>query len=77
MRTAETAAHVLLVDDDVDLSRMLELYLENEGFRVALDFNGKLAAAAAPDPPLLLKPSRPVMRPTLYFCPRCSHLQYS
>jgi two-component system OmpR family response regulator len=37
----------LLVDDDVDLSRMLELYLENEGFRVALDFNGKLAAAAS------------------------------
>jgi two-component system OmpR family response regulator len=47
MRTAETAAHVLLVDDDVDLSRMLQLYLENEGFRVALDFNGKLAAAAS------------------------------
>jgi len=47
MRTAETAAHVLLVDDDVDLSRLLQLYLENEGFRVALDFNGQLAAAAS------------------------------
>lgn len=39
--------HVLLVDDDVDLSTMLRQYLENEGFEVTVDFNGRDAVAAA------------------------------
>ncbi len=39
--------HVLLVDDDVDLSTMLRQYLENEGFKVTVDFNGREAVAAA------------------------------
>lgn len=47
MRTDGAEAHVLLVDDDVDLSTMLRQYLENENFRVAMDFNGKDAVAAA------------------------------
>jgi two-component system OmpR family response regulator len=47
MRTDGAEAHVLLVDDDVDLSTMLRQYLENENFRVAIDFNGKDAVAAA------------------------------
>lgn len=47
MRTDGSGAHVLLVDDDVDLSRMLQQYLEKENFRVAMDFNGKQAVAAA------------------------------
>jgi len=42
-----SGAHVLLVDDDIRLSRMLRQYLENEGFRITPDFNGKQAAAAA------------------------------
>ncbi|EIZ77861.1 Transcriptional regulatory protein cpxR [Novosphingobium sp. Rr 2-17] len=47
MRTDGSQAHVLLVDDDVDLSRMLRQYLEKENFKVAMDFNGKQAVAAA------------------------------
>jgi len=47
MKTDGAGAHVLLVDDDVDLSTMLRQYLENEGFRVTVDFNGKQAVAAA------------------------------
>jgi two-component system OmpR family response regulator len=37
----------LLVDDDVDLTTMLRQYLENEGFKVTVDFNGRDAVAAA------------------------------
>jgi two-component system OmpR family response regulator len=47
MKTDSAGAHVLLVDDDVDLSTMLRQYLENEGFRVTVDFNGKQAVSAA------------------------------
>lgn len=47
MKTNSAGAHVLLVDDDVDLSTMLRQYLENEGFKVTVDFNGKQAVAAA------------------------------
>ena len=47
MSTNSAPAHVLLVDDDVDLSTMLRQYLENEGFKVTVDFNGKQAVAAA------------------------------
>ena len=47
MSTNSATAHVLLVDDDVDLSTMLRQYLENEGFEVTVDFNGKQAVAAA------------------------------
>lgn len=47
MKTDGAGAHVLLVDDDVDLSTMLRQYLENEGFRVTVDFNGKQAVDAA------------------------------
>jgi two-component system OmpR family response regulator len=47
MSTNSAGAHVLLVDDDVELSAMLRQYLENEGFKVTVDFNGKQAAAAA------------------------------
>jgi two-component system OmpR family response regulator len=47
MSTSSASAHVLLVDDDVDLSTMLRQYLENEGFKVTVDFNGKQAVAAA------------------------------
>lgn len=34
------ASHILLVDDDIDLSAMLCEYLESEGFRVEAVFNG-------------------------------------
>jgi len=47
MSTNSAGARVLLVDDDVDLSTMLRQYLENEGFKVTVDFNGKQAVAAA------------------------------
>jgi two-component system OmpR family response regulator len=47
MKTDGAGAHVLLVDDDVDLTTMLRQYLENESFRVTVDFNGKQAVAAA------------------------------
>ncbi|TWB46283.1 two-component system OmpR family response regulator [Nitrospirillum viridazoti] len=47
MRTEGAGAHVLLVDDDVDLSTMLRQYLETEGFKVTVDFNGRHAVAAA------------------------------
>ena len=47
MSTSSAVAHILLVDDDVDLSTMLRQYLENEGFKVTVDFNGKQAVAAA------------------------------
>ena len=47
MSTNCAGAHVLLVDDDVELSTMLRQYLENEGFKVTVDFNGRQAAAAA------------------------------
>lgn len=47
MSTNSVGARILLVDDDVELSRMLRQYLENEGFKVTVDFNGKQAVAAA------------------------------
>ena len=47
MSTSSAVAHILLVDDDVDLSTMLRQYLENEGFKATVDFNGKQAVAAA------------------------------
>ncbi len=47
MSTNSAGARVLLVDDDVDLSTMLRQYLENEGFKVTVDFNGKQAVAGA------------------------------
>jgi two-component system OmpR family response regulator len=47
MDTHSAGAHILLVDDDVELSTMLRQYLENEGFKVTVDFNGKQAVAAA------------------------------
>jgi two-component system OmpR family response regulator len=47
MSTSSAVAHILLVDDDVELSTMLCQYLENEGFRVTADFNGKQAVTAA------------------------------
>jgi two-component system OmpR family response regulator len=47
MGTSSASAHVLLVDDDVDLTTMLRQYLENEGFKVTVDFNGRDAVAAA------------------------------
>jgi len=47
MRTDGVGAQILLVDDDVDLSTMLRQYLETEGFRVTVDFNGQQAVAAA------------------------------
>ncbi len=40
-------AHILLVDDDIDLTAMLRQYLENEGFQVTVDFNGLQAAGSA------------------------------
>jgi len=47
MGTNSAGAHVLLVDDDVDLTTMLRQYLENEGFKVTVDFNGRDAVSAA------------------------------
>jgi len=47
MGTNSAGAHILLVDDDVDLTTMLRQYLENEGFKVTVDFNGREAVAAA------------------------------
>jgi two-component system OmpR family response regulator len=40
------AAHILLVDDDVDLAAMLREYLEAEGFRVSAVANGEDGVAA-------------------------------
>jgi len=37
---SETTQHILLVDDDAELSAMLREYLESEGFRVEAAFNG-------------------------------------
>lgn len=39
--------HILLIDDDVDLSAMLREYLESEGFRVEAVFNGADGVARA------------------------------
>ena len=40
-------AHVLLVDDDVELVNLLCAYLENDGFRVSLAYEGESAVRSA------------------------------
>lgn len=40
-------SHVLLADDDVDLTEMLREYLEAEGFQITLAHNGEAALVAA------------------------------
>ena len=47
MEDAAAPRHILLVDDDVDLSTMLREYLESEGFRVETVFNGADGVARA------------------------------
>lgn len=41
------AHHVLVVDDDVDLSALLREYLETEGFEISIASNGRDGLAAA------------------------------
>ena len=40
-------AHVLLVDDDVELVSLLCAYLENDGFRVSVEYEGESAIRSA------------------------------
>ena len=45
--TASEIAHVLLVDDDVELVNLLRVYLSGDGFRVSVAFEGESAVRSA------------------------------
>jgi DNA-binding response OmpR family regulator len=44
---ATTPVRILIVDDDVDTARMMKVLLKQEGFEVALAFDGNEAIATA------------------------------
>ena len=46
--TSQEVAHVLLVDDDVELVGLLRAYLESDGFRVSVAHEGDSALRALP-----------------------------
>ena len=46
--SAAEKAHVLLVDDDVELVNLLRVYLAGDGFRVSLAYDGESALRAMP-----------------------------
>lgn len=55
MKHAITPAHLLIVDDDPRICRMLQRYLEREGYRVSCSGDGQaMRQVLEEDPPLLV-----------------------